>query len=318
MQHDWRSWDNLEPVTVTSRRNAPLVNVAGRFMANQPANIVQASVTAKRRALTNKELAASFGAYTALDRAWLIPTENVSFEVKPGDYVTDRHNVQWTVLESDKNTWGTWFKCPSRDPIIAHNLSQTVQIWTPINTQSASGHRVPKWGYAGLDATGTVIYSAYYTLTAPLLPFVTSFTVAYRGDIQGQTPVVPFLAQIDTEQIVVTAVSSVVNGQATWTAVRGWNGTGVSIHNTAAVVALPPQTSLGKVQPMGGSVADNFGKHAIVNEFTAYLAVNVPGITNECQVMVAYDQTMTKYQVKAVRNPQRLDQLMELDLEVIA
>ncbi len=90
---------------------------------------------AERRPLTFKELAASAGVYTGLDRAWIIPATLItaqSIVPKPADKIVDGDNTTWTVLNFERFSLDTEYKFFCRDLVLAYQLFDVIQIDTPL------------------------------------------------------------------------------------------------------------------------------------------------------------------------------------------
>ncbi len=68
----------------------------------------------------------------------------------------------------------------------------------------------------------------------------------------------------------------------------------------------------GRIQPLGGDRTDVQGKLGILPSFACYLATQVV-VTTEYQVRC----DGVNYQVRAFSNPERIDELMQLTLEVL-
>lgn len=76
---------------------------------------------------------------------------------------------------------------------------------------------------------------------------------------------------------------------------------------------VPAYTQLhGRIQPVGGDRTDVQGKLGIVAAYACYLASQVD-VTPEYQVTCAG----VTYQIRGFSNPERLDELMQLTLEVL-
>lgn len=148
-------YDNLEAVTYLS--------------ATRGSGDVDYVPAAKRRPLRKAELAASGGAYTSLDRVWLIPSTSFlpDFQPKPADVVTDAGGATWTVLdvEAGKESYGgpTW-KLTTRNPIIAYQLQDLVDVQQSGLSLDAAGVAVRAWPPAG----GTVLAAAAPCRVQPL------------------------------------------------------------------------------------------------------------------------------------------------------
>ena len=113
---DWRTWDQVESVGIEHARTGQLTT--------------DAVPVAKRRNLTVKELAASGGVYTGLDRVWLVPQAMLpqGFGFKPADVVVDRAGVRWTVLQTDWGKYGQTWKLTCRDLVLAYDLRDTIDV----------------------------------------------------------------------------------------------------------------------------------------------------------------------------------------------
>lgn len=217
---EWRGWDNRENVVVRSRRTRAGVT-----------DWAVHTVSAKRRALGFKELVSSGGVYTAQDLKWLVPAALVAplGAMKPGDVIEDVDDVEWIVLDCPLLAERSHYGCMCRNLVIAHDLRDEIDIWSPTNTQDAQGNRTPTF---------------------------------------------------------------------------------------AALHSRIP----GRIQPIDGVMIEAFGKQAIAKNYTAYLASQLTvaqelAITEEMQVRI--NGSTTPYQIKGWRNPGRIDQLFEIDLEIM-
>lgn len=133
---DYLVWDNRETVTVYP---APRREVLFFPVQN-----------AKRRALNHRELAASGGAYTGEDIVWLLPVLESqammdAYPPTPGFIVEDNDLRRWTILEVALNTWKTWWRCVTRNLVLAANLRDTVTIQRPTISVGDSGQPVYSW-----------------------------------------------------------------------------------------------------------------------------------------------------------------------------
>lgn len=150
---DYLVWDGVQVVTHT----------AGRLGGGGTETAVS---LAKRRALTYKELAASGGAYTGLDRVWLIPAAVLSagFTIRPGDAITDASSVAWTVLEATLGKFGQTWKLTCRDLVLVNALTYLIDIERAQLLQDAAGGTVRRWPGQG----GTVAYSQLRASVQPV------------------------------------------------------------------------------------------------------------------------------------------------------
>lgn len=136
LSRDYLVWDNKETVTV--------------YPAPRRENLYFPVENAKRRAPTFKELAASNGAYTGQDLVWLLPVLESqaftdSYPPAPGSVIQDGQLHPWTILECALNTWQTWWRCMTRNLVIAANLQDLITIERPEVTQGDSGEPVYSW-----------------------------------------------------------------------------------------------------------------------------------------------------------------------------
>lgn len=101
--------------------------------------------------LTRKEIEASGGAYTSLDRVFNIPNTLLGLVAKPGDYLTissesitnGGDSITYTVLDAQRQVWGTVTRCVCRDPIICYQLAQRVDVYEATFAQDEAASRVP-------------------------------------------------------------------------------------------------------------------------------------------------------------------------------
>ena len=136
MSQDYLVWDNTETVAV--------------YPAPRSDSLFFPVEYAKRRALTIRELSASGGAYTSQDRVWLLPVETSqaltdAFPPTPGFVIEDGQLGAWTVLDCSLNTWQTWWRCTTRNLVIAANLRDLISIQRPTIEVGDSGQPVYLW-----------------------------------------------------------------------------------------------------------------------------------------------------------------------------
>lgn len=140
---DYLSWDGVEAVT----------HEAGRIAGGGTLTAVS---VAKRRNLTFKELSASGGAYTGLDKVWLVPAAvlGAGFVIRPGDAILDGAAVPWTVLEAGLGKFSQTWRLVSRDLVLAFALTYLVDVERARLEQDLPGGTVRRWPGQG----GTVPY----------------------------------------------------------------------------------------------------------------------------------------------------------------
>lgn len=141
IKSDWQIWDGLEAVTLTVRKNS--------------GDIDYVLASAKRRVMTNRELAASAGRYTGSDLVWLIPAELLAagVRIKPADTITESpvKKQTWTVLEASEQTLQTIWKLMCRDMVIAYDLRDLLTLEIPVVGQEDSAARANEWEAAYSD-----------------------------------------------------------------------------------------------------------------------------------------------------------------------
>jgi hypothetical protein len=139
---DYLVWDDPEAVTLTSVRNG--------------GNATAAVANAFRLQLTTRELAASGGAYQALDRVFLVPRAELpaGWACKVGDKVTDADAVVYNVLNADHQLQRTLWRLVCRDPVIAYDLRDLVDLYAPTWAQDATGARIATYAAVASNLAG--------------------------------------------------------------------------------------------------------------------------------------------------------------------
>lgn len=130
--NEWRLWPHRENVTL---REPTALGV----YANHTLSATGGAV--KRRALTFKEMAASAGAYTNSDRAWLIPEANLPAgkDPAPGWVILDGDGVSWTIGDVTVGKFGQTHKCVARALEVVNALSVTATLRRPVTAADAAG-----------------------------------------------------------------------------------------------------------------------------------------------------------------------------------
>ena len=126
---DMDLFDGLESVTLTH-------TVSGE---------TDAVSKALPRAVTTREAAASNGKYTASDVNWHLKASEVSSRPVPGDTITDGDGDVWTVLDVQKATLGTRWRCITRQLDITDEASTLITIEQATWSKSAGGFQVASW-----------------------------------------------------------------------------------------------------------------------------------------------------------------------------
>jgi hypothetical protein len=140
-QTDYLCWDNTEPIAYSHTRRS-----AGGLAAD-----VEYIPIAKKRQLSTREIAKSNGAYTSLDRVWLVPNVLVQGDpLKPADQIIDQagSGILYTVLQAEAQRNGVTWRLTCRNPIIAYNLRDVATIETAANLgqqEPAGGQARKQW-----------------------------------------------------------------------------------------------------------------------------------------------------------------------------
>ena len=131
--NDWQYWSDREPVTLLTHTKV--------------SDVSHPLASAKRRALTYRELSAANGVYTGQDLVWLLPAAVLPSGVVPkmADVIRDSTGTPWTVLEAALNTLQTYWRLTTRDRVLAYGLRDTISVWRPTNAASPAGDRTPKY-----------------------------------------------------------------------------------------------------------------------------------------------------------------------------
>lgn len=107
------------------------------------------------------EMSASNGAYTRVDRVWLIPKAIYpgGFPIpKPGDQIIDQEGVTWTVLERALKALRSTYWFMTRDLVLAHQLYDLIDIQRPGITYDEAGAIVRTWPDDPNTPAGAVLY----------------------------------------------------------------------------------------------------------------------------------------------------------------
>lgn len=133
--NDYLYWNFAEAVTYYSRSNQggiPPVAVS----------------KALRGTLTERELAASNGAYCGQDVRWLIPNGLLSGTVpKPGDKVKDAALTEFTILPdgTSYDIADRIWELITRDVVLHYELRDAITIQLPTLSKDAAGGKVKTW-----------------------------------------------------------------------------------------------------------------------------------------------------------------------------
>jgi len=141
MSDDFRIWDNPEAVILESTRRTIVPLGADPSRTRDRRHEIGVVPTAKRRALTNRELLASGGVYTGQDLIWLLPQQVMTqgLTPKPADVVIDGQGNRWTVLEVFWGKWKQTWRLTTRDLVLAHALRDKITIERATRVYDAAG-----------------------------------------------------------------------------------------------------------------------------------------------------------------------------------
>lgn len=173
LSQDYRSWDNTVQVSYVNTLNT----------GSQTDTIP----VAKRRPISQYEMAASNGAYQAGDVLFLIPGPLlVNAEPKPADQVIDDEGTVFTVLSADggkldkAGEYQTW-KITTRNVAVAFGLNDVVNIERSAIDYDTTGSATRAWPSDGGAQGGKVIYSKLACRVQP-----ESAEIAEERGLKGQ------------------------------------------------------------------------------------------------------------------------------------
>ena len=139
LSDEWLVWDQLEPVTLTSTRRTGPVH-------EQVSNV-------RKKAVTVKDAAVSFGAYQHGDTFFYVPAVLLGStfgDPKPGDVVLDGNQDRYTVLQVEVRRKDGFraqtYKLTARNLAIAFDLKDSIDIESPIMMLDKAGaNYVTNW-----------------------------------------------------------------------------------------------------------------------------------------------------------------------------
>lgn len=85
------------------------------------------------------------GRYRASDVAWHLPVSELSVPPRLGDVIVDGEGQRWTVLDVQKTTLDSRWRCLCRNLAIVHGLDQYIDIEKATYTKGEGGAEVPTW-----------------------------------------------------------------------------------------------------------------------------------------------------------------------------
>lgn len=165
MALDWRTWDITEPVVFESVRPTGPADSRGDVAE---AGVVTAVPVAKRLDMTSRELAASGGAYQSGDVTWLIPSVFLPSGAEPGDVIQVGQSERWNVLDTTFNREDYVWELKARNPAVAYNLRDVIDIERPTITYDAAGAAVMLFPSGPAPNGGAVRYPKLLCKVQPL------------------------------------------------------------------------------------------------------------------------------------------------------
>ncbi len=124
--------DGLEAVTLCRRGSIP----------GGPGTVIPHAL---RRQVTTREAAASNGKYTANDVTWHLPAAELHDAPRLGDVVLSGEGCQWTVLDVQRTTLGSRWRCTARNATVVYGLDDCITIVKAIYRKGAGGAAEPTW-----------------------------------------------------------------------------------------------------------------------------------------------------------------------------
>jgi hypothetical protein len=121
--------DGLAPVTVTRPGSSGSTQVAH----------------ALRRMVRVREIQELDGQYRASDVTWHLPVGEMPSRPRLGDVIIDAEGQRWTVLDVQKASAESRWRCVCRDLAVVHGLDQYVDIEKAAYTKSDDGVDAPAW-----------------------------------------------------------------------------------------------------------------------------------------------------------------------------
>jgi len=100
---------------------------------------------ALRRSLRRGEIEASGGRYTAGDVAWHLPGAQLGDAPRVGDVIIDAAAGRWTLLEVERATLGSRWRCVGRNLAVVDGLDDYVDIEKATVSKSAGGAEQKQW-----------------------------------------------------------------------------------------------------------------------------------------------------------------------------
>lgn len=144
LSRSYLTWTNAEPIRYeTARKNIAPDSAA--FLANP--NPSFSIARAKRRSVTTRDVMAGVAAYGAQDATWHLPNVLLPPGVTPkrADVIVDTRGDRWTVLEAALESYGSRWRLPCRNLILAEDLRDTVTIERCTISFDGAGVKIKAW-----------------------------------------------------------------------------------------------------------------------------------------------------------------------------
>jgi hypothetical protein len=153
---DWRGWDDTEPVVFESvRPTGPPAADGGTADRSQKVSVP----FAKRLDMTARELIPAGGGYQAGEVIWLIPDTFLPNGAEPGDVIAAAGGP-WNVLDTRLSREDYVWEIHARNPVVAFNLRDTVDIERPTISYDTAGAAVMLFPSGPPPNGGTKVYPA--------------------------------------------------------------------------------------------------------------------------------------------------------------
>jgi len=132
--------DGLETVTLWRRGSSRTTVVTG---AKRAVATTQSAKT-RNRHNTWKDIA-SDGRYAARDLDWHLPAQQLDDAPRPGDAIVDSDGRRWTILETQRATLQSRWRCATRNLAIVYGLDDTVTILKATYAKGNAGALEATW-----------------------------------------------------------------------------------------------------------------------------------------------------------------------------
>jgi head-tail adaptor len=127
---------------------AAVADATEAITLTSPSGAKTAVGAALRRAVTEREAAASQGKYTRADVKWHVPRSQSPAAPAIGATITDAAGGVWTVLKVEQDVQGDRFALWTRRLAIAEGLTEIVHVQTAAWSKDAQGAAAATWNLA--------------------------------------------------------------------------------------------------------------------------------------------------------------------------